>query len=65
MVQQQDYTKAFEELQQIVAEMEDGQISVDTLSSKVKRAAALIRICKEKLTAAEGDVNEILKELES
>jgi exodeoxyribonuclease VII small subunit len=59
-----NYTEAFEELQEIVSEIEGGDISVDELSSKVKRAAALIRICKDKLTATEGDVNQILKELE-
>lgn len=58
------YTEAFEELQQIVQEIEEGEISVDALSLKVKRAAELIRICKTKLTSTEEDVNEILKELE-
>jgi exodeoxyribonuclease VII small subunit len=58
------YTEAFEELQQIVQEIEEGEISVDELSVKVKRAAELIRICKTKLTSTEEDVNEILKELE-
>ena len=60
-----NYTEAFEELQEIVSEIEGGDISVDELSGKVKRAAFLIRICKDKLTATEGDVNGILKELES
>jgi exodeoxyribonuclease VII small subunit len=59
------YTEAFEELQEIVSEIERGDISVDELSAKVKRAAFLIRICKDKLTATEGDVNAILKELET
>ncbi len=59
------YTEAFEELQQIVADIEDGEITVDELSIKVKRAAELIKICKSKLTSTEEDVNEILKELES
>lgn len=59
-----NYTEAFEELQTIVEDIEDGEISVDELSKKVKRASELIKICKEKLTATEGDVNEILKELE-
>lgn len=58
------YTEAFEELQQIVADIEDGEISVDELSIKVKRASELIKICKEKLTSTEEDVNQILKELE-
>ena len=59
------YTAAFEELQVIVAEIEKGEISVDELSEKVKRAAMLIKICKSKLYETEGDVNKILKELEA
>jgi exodeoxyribonuclease VII small subunit len=59
-----NYTDAFEELQSIVSEMEEGEISVDLLSEKVKRAAFLINICKKKLADTEGDVNQILKELE-
>ncbi len=58
------YTEAFEELQQIVNEIEGGSISVDELSEKVKRAAELIRICKTKLTTTEESVNAVLKELE-
>lgn len=59
------YTEAFEELQQIVNEIEEGEISVDELSEKVKRAAYLINICKTKLSSTEEDVNRILKELEN
>jgi exodeoxyribonuclease VII small subunit len=59
-----NYTAAFEELQQIVRDMEDGEITVDELSLKVKRATELIKICKQKLTSTEEDVNQILKELE-
>ena len=57
------YTVAFEELQQIVRDMEDGEITVDELAIKVKRAAELIKVCKNKLTSTEEDVNLILKEL--
>ena len=60
-----NYTEAFNELQEIVSEIEKGEISVDRLSEKVKRAALLIRICKTKLTNTEEDVNKILKELDS
>jgi exodeoxyribonuclease VII small subunit len=59
------YTTAFEELQQIVRDMEAGEITVDELSVKVKRAAELIAICKNKLSSTEEDVNLILKELEN
>ena len=60
-----NYTEAFEELQNIVTEIEHGEISVDELSEKVKRAALLIKICKTKLMTTEEDVNVILKELDS
>ncbi len=58
-----NYTQAFEELQRIVSEIEMGEISVDELSEKVKRAAQLITICRSKLSTTEEDVNKILKEL--
>jgi exodeoxyribonuclease VII small subunit len=64
MSEQPKYTEAFEELQQIVADIEDGEISVDELSVKVKRASELIKICKEKLTATDSDVSKILEDLE-
>jgi exodeoxyribonuclease VII small subunit len=57
------YDKAFDELQQIVSDMEEGEIGVDELSIKVKRASELIKICKEKLSSTEEDVSKILKGL--
>ena len=60
-----NYVDAFQELQEIVAEIEQGEISVDKLSEKVKRASELIKICKLKLTTTEEDVNKILKELDT
>ena len=65
MTQIINYTEAFEELQRIVSEIEQGEISVDELSEKVKRAAHLIKVCKSKLATTESDVNQILKELDS
>lgn len=59
-----NYTDAYNELIEIVQEIEAGNISVDTLSDKVKRAAVLIKVCKEKLTQTEVDIEEILKDLE-
>ena len=65
MNEQPNYAEAFEELQQIVAQIEDGEISVDELSEKVKRAAFLISLCKARLSSTELDVNKILKDLDS
>lgn len=57
------YTEAYDELQQIVSELEQGEISIDLLSEKVKRASELIAICKQKLYATELDVKQVLKSL--
>jgi len=59
------YTDAFNELQEIVSEIEDGEISVDELSEKVKRTSFLIKICKQMLTSTEENVNAVLKDLEA
>jgi exodeoxyribonuclease VII small subunit len=59
------YTEAISELEAIVTEIEEGEITIDTLSEKVKRASELIRICKSKLTATEEDVNKILGDIKT
>jgi exodeoxyribonuclease VII small subunit len=58
------YSAAFEELRQIVDEMEKGEIGVDVLSEKVKRASVLIQVCREKLRSTEMDVKKILADLD-
>ena len=65
MKKDNSYVAAFSELQLLVTEIERGEISIDVLSEKVRRATLLIRICKEKLNETEEDVKLILKELES
>jgi exodeoxyribonuclease VII small subunit len=63
MKEKTNYTDAFRELQQIVADIERGEIPVDELSEKIKRAGILIKICREKLRKTEEDVNKILMEI--
>lgn len=59
-----NYTEAFRQLQEIVSEIESGEISVDELAIKVKKATELIKICRKKLYSTEEDVNKILEDLE-
>ena len=56
------YTQAVEEVERILEKFNDGQMSVDELGEQVKRAAELIRLCREKLRKAEQEVSEALKE---
>lgn len=59
-----NYTQAFEELQQIVKQMEHADISVDDLAEKIERAGVLIKICKEKLTKTEEEISKITEKFE-
>ncbi|MBS4014111.1 MAG: exodeoxyribonuclease VII small subunit [Bacteroidetes bacterium] len=59
------YSEAIEELEIIVEDIENENISIDLLSEKVKRAAELIKICKEALKITDEEVNKILEELNS
>ncbi len=56
------YTDAFNELQEIVREMENSNITVDILSEKIKRCNYLIGICKDKLTKTEAEIAKIVGE---
>jgi exodeoxyribonuclease VII small subunit len=58
------YTQAFEQLQKIIAKMESSQMQVDELSENIKTATTLIKICKDKLSSIEVDVNELIKDIE-
>lgn len=55
------YSDAFAELEQIISEMESSTISIDELSVKVKRAAVLLQLCRDRLTSTEQEVNSVLK----
>lgn len=57
------YTAAFEELKEIVDQLENDSISVDELSEKMKRATELMKICKDKLTKTEEEINKTISEL--
>ena len=44
--------------------MEHADISVDDLAEKIERAGVLIKICKEKLTKTEEEINKITEKFE-
>lgn len=58
-----NYEEAFDEIQGILEEIENGNISIDELSEKVKRASELIDICKNKLKTTGDDVQNILEKM--
>ena len=58
------YADAFKELKEIISHLEDGDIAVDELAEKVKRAALLIEVCKKKLTDTEEEVNKVIESMQ-
>ena len=58
------YAEATEELDGILNDIEAGETDVDVLSERVERAAALIRVCQDKLAGAELKVTKVLEGLE-
>ncbi len=50
------YDKAFSELRDLVEQIEDRNIQLDTLTAKVKRANELITYCEQKLRGIELDI---------
>ena len=58
------YAAALDELQTILAELEGDSVDVDVLASKVERAAELLRFCRERINAAQLQVENIVAELE-
>lgn len=56
-----DYTTAFNELQNIVKDMENADISVDELAEKIKRCTLLIQICKDKLSKTEEEIEKLIR----
>ena len=58
------YADALTELEEILDQLEDDDIDVDVLSTKVERAAVLIRLCRGRIRDAQVSVEEIVSELE-
>jgi exodeoxyribonuclease VII small subunit len=50
------YEDALEELEQLVARLESGDMPLEQLLSGYQRGAALLKFCRDKLEAIEGQV---------
>jgi len=50
------YEAALQELEQLVARLESGQMPLDELLAGYRRGAALLALCKDKLQAVEDQI---------
>jgi exodeoxyribonuclease VII small subunit len=58
------YAQALGELDRILTELEDPAIDVDQLGQRVRRAAELIELCRERIAGARLDVEQIVAGLD-
>ncbi|MGE3621414.1 MAG: exodeoxyribonuclease VII small subunit [Acidimicrobiia bacterium] len=58
------YGAALAELEAILAEIEDDAVDVDVLVSRVRRAALLVRVCRDRIGTARFEVERIVAELD-
>lgn len=54
------YEEAVRQLEEIVGKLEDGELDVDVLSTELKKAQTLIKLCKDKLTKTDEEIRKVL-----
>ena len=59
------YADAVAELEQLLAQLEHDDVDIDVLTTQVRRAAELIRLCRDRIAGARFDVEQIVADLSS
>jgi exodeoxyribonuclease VII small subunit len=57
------FNDAVTEIENILRNIESGDLDIDKLSVEVKRASELIKECQKKLKNTEDEINSIFREL--
>ena len=58
------YTKATERLNEILQQIEQEQLNIDTLTDTIKEAKQLIKFCKAQLYKVDSEIKEIMDDNE-
>lgn len=59
------YAEAQRELDAILNDLERPDIDVDVLAERVRRAAELIRLCRERIGAARVHIEQVVADLDA
>ena len=54
--------EALSQLEDIVSKMENEELDIDELTTELKQAQKLVKLCKDKLTKTDKEIKTILKE---
>ena len=55
------YEEALAELEQIVSKMENNEVGIDEMTTQLKRAQELIKLCRDRLTKTDEEIKKILE----
>lgn len=55
------YEEAVKQLEDIVKQLESGELDLDDMSSELKKTQQLIKICKDRLTKTDEEIKKILE----
>jgi len=55
------YKDAVKEIEEIISKIESGELNVDQLTDKVKRASLLLDICRKKLKTVDEEISRIIE----
>lgn len=58
------YEQSMNRIEQIVRQIESGNMNVDDLATNLKEAQQLIKNCKDRLTQVEEDVKKAIGDVE-
>ena len=58
------YSEAYSKLQEILFQIENDKLDVDELSSKIKEASTLLKVCKDKLFVANKETKKIIDNID-
>jgi exodeoxyribonuclease VII small subunit len=61
---QPGYADALSELDSILRELESSDVDVDRLADRVARAAELIGLCRDRISAARIRIDEVIADLD-
>jgi exodeoxyribonuclease VII small subunit len=59
------YADALAELEGILDELDGDEVDVDVLGARVRRAAELLRLCRDRIGSARFEVEQVVAELEA
>lgn len=58
------YKQAIEELESIIAELENDELDVDSLAERVRRASELLVFCRTRIFETRLEIDRVISELD-